>query len=840
MSSEGKTRLSGAESAALEQSMTVIPLRPGAGTVGTGTRVLVNYFPVTKLPVGEIIQYDVTVTPDVPRAVKRKIFGVVEANFGKSAFGGKNVAYDGQASLYSLGPLPKNEISLEVCIDKPSQDSKHPDRSFHVRIRQVSSVNMATLDQFLNGKLNYTPYDVITALEVILRHPATAQNIVVGRSMYGAKSVIEPISGGLEVWRGFFASLRPGPGRLLLNLDTTATAFYAAGPVLKMFKAVLDANPNQPLGKLHPNEITRVERFIRGVRVEATHRGPTNQRKYRVLGVSQQSCNQTFFQDDSGQKISVAQYFERQYKIRLQDPEVPCLVVGSSQKSIFLPAEVCVIPPGQRYPRKLDENQTRDMIGIANVKPSQRFNAIKSGGPGMYLEGAATVEHLAAFQIAFGKDLMQVNGRVLPAPRLLYGKESREPEVVPSQGAWNLKDKRVETGSVVQSWAVVVIGRAQEQEIRAFLSELITTCQDTGVSFAAPARSPPLVIATPDIEASCRQAAQRALQTFKSPAQFLLVVLPSTDSRTYGQVKLCTDTQLGIPSQCMQMKHARRPNKQYCANLCLKINLKLGGTNVSLGRQMAFIAAKPTMVLGADVTHPGPGEADGRPSIAAVVASYDIKLSRYGANVRVQPARQEIISDLKDMVREHLETFIAANKRRPERLLFYRDGVSEGQFAQVLQYELNAIKAAAMQIDPAYKPTVTLILVQKRHHTRFAPLSQQDSDRSGNVLAGTVVDTAICHPTQFDFFLCSHAGLQGTSRPTHYHVIYDDHSFTANDLQTLTYQLCYTFARCTRAVSVATPAYYAHLVAFRARFHFNDAAKFCPVVPSLQRNMYFI
>jgi hypothetical protein len=29
------------------------------------------------------------------------------------------------------------------------------------------------------------------------------------------------------------------------------------------------------------------------------------------------------------------------------------------------------------------------------------------------------------------------------------------------------------------------------------------------------------------------------------------------------------------------------------------------------------------------------------------------------------------------------------------------------------------------------------------------------------VLAGTVVDTAICHPYEFDFFLCSHGGLQG-------------------------------------------------------------------------------
>ena len=28
------------------------------------------------------------------------------------------------------------------------------------------------------------------------------------------------------------------------------------------------------------------------------------------------------------------------------------------------------------------------------------------------------------------------------------------------------------------------------------------------------------------------------------------------------------------------------------------------------------------------------------------------------------------------------------------------------------------------------------------------------------VLAGTTVDVGICHPTEFDFYLCSHAGIQ--------------------------------------------------------------------------------
>ena len=41
----------------------------------------------------------------------------------------------------------------------------------------------------------------------------------------------------------------------------------------------------------------------------------------------------------------------------------------------------------------------------------------------------------------------------------------------------------------------------------------------------------------------------------------------------------------------------------------------------------------------------------------------------------------------------------------------------------------------------------------------------------GNALPGTVVDTVITTASQFDFYLCSHDGVLGTSRPTHYHVL---------------------------------------------------------------------
>ena len=61
----------------------------------------------------------------------------------------------------------------------------------------------------------------------------------------------------------------------------------------------------------------------------------------------------------------------------------------------------------------------------------------------------------------------------------------------------------------------------------------------------------------------------------------------------------------------------------------------------------------------------------------------DAHPSRYSATVRVQQHRQEIIFDLCNMVKDLLIQFYHSTCFKPTRIIFYRDGVSEGQFCQV-------------------------------------------------------------------------------------------------------------------------------------------------------------
>lgn len=59
---------------------------------------------------------------------------------------------------------------------------------------------------------------------------------------------------------------------------------------------------------------------------------------------------------------------------------------------------------------------------------------------------------------------------------------------------------------------------------------------------------------------------------------------------------------------------------------------------------MMWLTKKKTMMVGIDVTHPGPGSREGTPSIAAVVASVDDNFVQFPASLRIQESKKEVRS----------------------------------------------------------------------------------------------------------------------------------------------------------------------------------------------------
>jgi hypothetical protein len=192
-------------------------------------------------------------------------------------------------------------------------------------------------------------------------------------------------------------------------------------------------------------------------------------------------------------------------------------------------------------------------------------------------------------------------------------------------------------------------------------------------------------------------------------------------------------------------------------------------------------STNPTIVMGTHITHPAPGSTD-RPSFSSLVGNVDSNVVKYSASMRVELSRGDMIDGLEEMAKEILNEYISYRiaiekvvDASPKRLILYRAGISEGQFAHVIKQEVPRLKTACAALN--ISPKITVIAVNKRTHVRLFSLNDQNTTRSGNCPVGTVVDTDVTHPAQFDFFLLSHADGLGTSRPSRYSVLYDENNF---------------------------------------------------------------
>uniref|UniRef100_A0A8C1YIW8 Uncharacterized protein n=1 Tax=Cyprinus carpio TaxID=7962 RepID=A0A8C1YIW8_CYPCA len=759
------------------------PRRPGLGTVGKPIRLLANHFQV-QIPKIDVYHYDIDIKPEKrPRRVNREVVDTMVRHFKMQIFGDRQPGYDGKRNMYTANPLPigRDRVDLEVTLPGEGKD-----QTFKVSLQWVSVVSLQMLLEALSGHLNEVPEDSVQALDVITRHLPSMRYTPVGRSFFSPpEGYYHPLGGGREVWFGFHQSVRPAMWNMMLNID--AKPFYRAQPVIEFMCEVLDIqNINEQTKPLTDSQRVKFTKEIRGLKVEVTHCGQMK-RKYRVCNVTRRpASHQTFpLQLENGQAMecTVAQYFKQKYSLQLKYPHLPCLQVGQEQKHTYLPLEVCNIVAGQRCIKKLTDNQTSTMIkATARSAPDRQeeiSRLVKSnnmvGGPDPYLKEFGIVVH---------NDMTEVTGRVLPAPMLQYGGRNKT-VATPNQGVWDMRGKQFYAGIEIKVWAVACFApqkQCREDLLKSFTDQLRKISKDAGM----PIQGQPCFCKYAQGADSVEPMFKHLKMSYVG-LQLIVVILPGK-TPVYAEVKRVGDTLLGMATQCVQVKNVVKTSPQTLSNLCLKINAKLGGiNNVLVPHQRPSVFQQPVIFLGADVTHPPAGDGK-KPSIAAVVGSMDGHPSRYCATVRVQTSRQdlsqeqfysqEVIQDLTNMVRELLIQFYKSTRFKPTRIIYYRGGVSEGQMKQV--------------------------------------------GKSGNVPAGTTVDSTITHPSEFDFYLCSHAGIQGTSRPSHYHVLWDDNCFTADELQLLTYQLCHTYVRCTRSVSIPAPAYYARLVAFRARYHLVD------------------
>ncbi|OBZ72736.1 Protein argonaute 1B [Grifola frondosa] len=829
-----------------------MPLRPGWGTLGRPIMLRANFFAV-KIPTkGVYYNYDVTISPakDAKGERKGRIFDLLEQSPQCAPYAG-HVAHDRSQRLVSAKKLPQ-PLSIVVPFYEEGETGPRPGGlTFTVDIKLTNDpeIDIEKIHEHTNGRPNRRDYDalpLISALNLVLQRHATKNGIRVGKNRYFFPSSEHMQLGlGIEAWKGFFMSVRPAYKQLMVNVNVCMTAFYIPG---NLADAMLEFQ--RRVGGMP-------QTFGDKLKVSTTHLGYL--RKRSIFRIMNTTASKTMFDcEELGGQVSVEQYFQRKYRIRLRHAnDLPVINVGNARKPNFLPAEICEIVPGQAYRGKLDGDETAAMIRFACNPPAINAESIVNEGfteLGLRPDAAAaTLTTLGAFGVSVDQEMTVVPGRILPAPIVTY--KSGRPNV--RDGSWNILDVKLQSGGNMTNWAVLLVeeGRRMEfsgtsdPELIGFLQTFSQKCRSSGMVVPnVPPKIMNVRLPSPQGDPNRTRAIEQIRQTFRNnlnPKQkpsFVLVLLSGVDKFIYPGIKRLCDVDMGLHTVHMLLNKARGDPKkqdQYFSNVALKVNSKLGGMNHILDpSSMKWLTEKKTMVMGIDVTHPSPNSIPGTPSIVAVVASVDDHFVQFPAGLSLQKPdwnreSKEMVESLTPMTIERLQLYEKKNRRLPDRVVVFRDGVSEGQYKLVLREELPKIQEAFKRVSPKvpYHPKLTIMICGKRHHARFYPTDPKDMSRNGNTLPGTVLDKGVTDVYNFDFYLqasshylCdlrAHAGLQGQVRPTHYTIIYDENKMSADTLQQGTHTASYLYARATKAVSLVPAAYYADLACERGRYYLN-------------------
>ncbi|KZT01938.1 argonaute-like protein [Laetiporus sulphureus 93-53] len=816
---------------------------PGRGAQPTGSALLRANFKAVRTTKKTLFDYEVVIEPKGKAARadrKARIMQLLEEHPEYRPHVGY-VAHDQAQRLISAAKLPQ-PLSMQVQYREEGENTARDNAMiFTVDIKFKRELDMAPLDNYMSGRPESETYDtlpLVSALNLVLQQHAQRNGFRVGKNRYffRASSERQALSLGVEAWRGFFISVRPMYKQLMVNVNVCMTAFYTPGNL-----AVAMEEFQRNTGGGMPRA------FAEKLRVATTHLGYA--RKKAILRITNQTPKQARFDcQELGGMVTVEEYFKRKYKITLRHPNLPVVDIGSKQKPNLIPPELCEIFPGQAYRGKLSPTETAEMIKYACNPPIVNAMSIRDQGmPDLGLNPASNT--LNGFEVSVSTEMTVIPSRVLPPPAITY--QTGRPS--PRDGSWNILNVKFHVGGNMSNWAVLLVqeGRRDEfsgtndPDLMPFLRTFSEKCRSSGMNVG---QGPPKVMATgklppPNRDSNRRQALEQIRQTLisnldrnKKPS-FILVLLSGVDNFIYPGIKRLGDVDMGLHTVHMLLNKARgdprRPNPgkqdQYFSNVALKVNIKLGGINHKLDQNaMSWLTKSKTMVVGIDVTHPGPSSAKGTPSIAAVVASIDNNFVHYPASLSPQKPdwnrdAKEMVENLSAMMIERLQLWQKKNKSLPDRVIIFRDGVSEarGQYDLVIQEELPRILDAFKRVSPSYRPKLTITICGKRHHARFFPTDKKDASKNGNTLPGTVVDKGITDVYGFDWYLQAHSGLQGHVRPTHYYVVYDDSQFSADTLQQGTHTASYLYARATKAVSLVPPAYYADLACERARYYLN-------------------
>uniref|UniRef100_A0A8C5QET3 Piwi-like protein 2 n=1 Tax=Leptobrachium leishanense TaxID=445787 RepID=A0A8C5QET3_9ANUR len=529
-----------------------------------------------------------------------------------------------------------------------------------------------------------------------------------------------------------------------------------------------------------------------------------NNRTYRIDDIEWNKNPKDTFTMSDGTSISFIEYYSKNYGIAIKDENQPLLVhrpnerKGSQNKF----QGVVLLLPELSFMTGIPEKMRKDFRAMKtltqqiHLSPKQHHISLCKLLKKIESSESAQTE-LKRWGLHLDSDVEKTAGRILPVEKINLRNRSFSPG---DDLNWTreVTNEPCISSAPLHYWVLLYPNRASGQ-VREFLKMLCKIASSLGIQI----NQPSCVELKEDRTESYAKKIISVLEG-ESKVQMLVCIISGNRDDLYGIIKKLCCVQTPVPSQVINTRTISNPQKlrSIVQKILLQINAKLGGELWSVD-----IPLKHLMVIGMDVYH---DPSRGMRSVLGFVASINYNQSQWYSRVVFQLPHQEIMDSLKLCLVAALQKFYEVNHHLPEKIVVYRDGVSDGQINTVENYEIPQLQKCFETFEN-YSPKMVFIIVQKRISTNMY------SSITGEFLTpvpGTILDHTVTNHDRIDFFLLSHHVRQGCGIPTHYVCVLNTANLSPDHLQRLTFKLCHIYWNWPGTIRVPAPCKYAHKLAF--------------------------
>jgi aubergine-like protein len=319
----------------------------------------------------------------------------------------------------------------------------------------------------------------------------------------------------------------------------------------------------------------------------------------------------------------------------------------------------------------------------------------------------------------------------------------------------------------------------------------------------------------------------KEIQAYYKPDVYNLVIIYLDDYLEslgfYANLKKFTLEAKGINTQFILTKSVYNKNAMsIVSNILLQVNAKIGGNSYTISFN-SEITKKNLMIVGVDSS-----QVQGEHTVA-MCATINNDFTEYTS--KKDKYEDSFNFPIASFIAEALTEYFKLNKRLPEGIIIYRQGVSREQryFLTSELNELDKLLTGKSEVWDILKDNAIpyyYILVNKKTSLKFFEKETQMNNVSfENPDPGLLICNGIVDNDVFEFFVQPQKVKQGSATPTNFMVAQGNLNCPSL-LFKLTYDLCHLYCNWRGPVRVPAPLKYAEKLA-KINPNVNEKLKNC-------------